>query len=91
MVRSRNVRSVSHLYWHRMDFKTMMRQWRDIQVGDWFATGHQRLNAEGLWKPTTYVITSIAEGYVEFRATHDHTQTHRQTIGWLVDNGHELF
>lgn len=69
----------------------MMRQWREIHVGTWFATGHERINAEGKWVQIVYAITSISRGYVEFRETHDHTKNHRQTIGWIIDNGHEIF
>lgn len=69
----------------------MMRQWREIQVGTWFATGDERLNAEGKWVQKVYAITSIAKGYVEYRATHDHTLIYRRTLGWVIDNGHEIF
>jgi hypothetical protein len=69
----------------------MMRDWRNIMVGTWFATRRERINAEGVWVQITYAITSITKGYVDFRETHDHTKVHRETIGWVIDNGHEIF
>lgn len=70
----------------------MMQQWRDIQVGTWFTvSGHERINAEVKLVRIVYAITGISEGYVSFHATHDHTDTYRKTLGWVIDHGHEIF
>ena len=69
----------------------MIRNWRELRCGDYFTTATTRLAASGKAARVVYEITDISAGYVECRAIHDHTITRRETLGWVIDNGNEVF
>ena len=69
----------------------MMYQWRDLAVGTWFKTNTMRVDAHGNGVRVVYEIYSIAAGYIGFHATHDHTIRRLETVGWVIDNGYEIF
>lgn len=65
----------------------MLRDWRMLAVGDLFTLPAQE-REDG--RAVIYKVTGLRNGQVEYRAERE-VRTHTCSVGWLIDNGLDIF
>lgn len=66
----------------------MMTHWRLLAVGDLFSLP---VMERELGIATIFKVVAIKNGQVQYRAERGGFTTHTCSLGWLIDNGLELF